>query len=64
MAIDLEIWWLRSLAFIIVIPFLGPNLVAIGKMVLVIDIPNVYFIRINYFSSLKILDFLCASLLL
>jgi len=33
MAFDLEIWWLRSLTFIIVIPFLGPHLVAIGKMV-------------------------------
>ncbi|UJR22717.1 hypothetical protein I4U23_025751 [Adineta vaga] len=32
MAIDLEIWWLRSLSFIIVVPFLGPHLVAIGKM--------------------------------
>ncbi|CAF4270745.1 unnamed protein product, partial [Adineta steineri] len=31
-AIDVELWWLRSLAFIIVIPFLGPHLVAIGKM--------------------------------
>lgn len=33
MAIDLEIWWLRSLSFIIVVPFLGPHLVAIAKMV-------------------------------
>ncbi|CAF2356522.1 unnamed protein product [Rotaria sp. Silwood2] len=32
MAIDLEIWWLRCLSFIIVIPFLGPHLVAIWKM--------------------------------
>ncbi|CAF3178228.1 unnamed protein product [Rotaria socialis] len=32
MAIDIEIWWLRSLSFIIVIPFLGPHLVAIAKM--------------------------------
>ncbi|CAF0834212.1 unnamed protein product [Adineta ricciae] len=32
MAFDLEIWWLRSLSFIIVVPFLGPHLVAIGKM--------------------------------
>ncbi|CAF4051819.1 unnamed protein product, partial [Rotaria sordida] len=32
MAIDLEIWWLRSLSFIIVIRFLGPHIVAIGKM--------------------------------
>ncbi|CAF1116563.1 unnamed protein product, partial [Adineta steineri] len=31
-AIDVELWWLRSLAFIIVIPSLGPHLVAIGKM--------------------------------
>lgn len=34
MAIDLEIWWLRCLSFIIVAPFLGPHLVAIAKMVL------------------------------
>lgn len=40
MAIDLEIWWLRSLSFIIVIPFLGPHLVAIQKMVGVIYISN------------------------
>ena len=33
MAIALEIFWLRSLAFIIILPFLGPHLVAIGKMV-------------------------------
>jgi hypothetical protein len=33
MAFDLEIWWLRSLSFIIVVPFLGPHLVSIGKMV-------------------------------
>lgn len=33
MAYDLEIWWLLSLQFIIVVPFLGPHLVAIGKMV-------------------------------
>ncbi|CAF1229932.1 unnamed protein product [Rotaria sordida] len=32
MAIDVEIWWLRCLSFIIVIPFLGPHLVAIGQM--------------------------------
>ncbi|CAF0816739.1 unnamed protein product [Adineta ricciae] len=32
MAIDLELWWLRSLSFIIVVPFLGPQLVAIWKM--------------------------------
>ncbi|CAF4924916.1 unnamed protein product, partial [Rotaria sp. Silwood1] len=32
MAIDVAIWWLRCLSFIIVIPFLGPHLVAIGKM--------------------------------
>jgi hypothetical protein len=36
MAIDLEIWWLCSLSFIIVIEYLGPNLVAIGKMVKII----------------------------
>ena len=34
MAIDIELWWLRFLTFIIVIPYLGPNLVAILKMVL------------------------------
>ena len=33
MAIDIEIWWLRSLSLIMVVPFLGPHLVAIGKMV-------------------------------
>jgi hypothetical protein len=33
MAFDLEIWWLRTLSFVIVIPALGPNIVAIGKMV-------------------------------
>ncbi|CAF3768827.1 unnamed protein product [Rotaria sordida] len=32
MAIDVAIWWLRCLSFIIVIPFLGPHLVVIGKM--------------------------------
>ncbi|CAF3973574.1 unnamed protein product, partial [Rotaria sordida] len=32
MAIDLEIWWLRSLSFIIVVRFLGSHIVAIGKM--------------------------------
>ncbi|CAF4840745.1 unnamed protein product [Rotaria socialis] len=32
MAIDLEIWWLRSLSFILVVRFLGPHIVAIGKM--------------------------------
>ncbi|CAF1177771.1 unnamed protein product [Rotaria sp. Silwood1] len=32
MAIDLEIWYLRSLSFIIVVQYLGPHLVAIGKM--------------------------------
>ncbi|CAF1153213.1 unnamed protein product [Rotaria sordida] len=32
MAIDIAIWWLRCLSFIIVIPFLGPHLVVIGKM--------------------------------
>ncbi|CAF0878333.1 unnamed protein product [Adineta steineri] len=31
-AVDVELWWLRSLAFIIVVPSLGPHLVAIGKM--------------------------------
>jgi hypothetical protein len=31
-AIDVEIWWLCSLSFIIVVEFLGPHLVAIGKM--------------------------------
>ncbi len=62
MAIDLEIWWLRSLSFIIVIPFLGPHLVAIGKMVLM----NIFILfQIKYFHfSLKILDFLCVLLLL
>jgi hypothetical protein len=34
MAIDIELWWLRSLSFIIVIEFLGPYLVAIVEMVL------------------------------
>jgi hypothetical protein len=34
MAIDIELWWLRLLSFIIVIPFLGPHLVAIVQMVL------------------------------
>lgn len=33
MAIDIELWWLCSLSFIIVIPELGPHLVAIVKMV-------------------------------
>ncbi len=33
MAIDLEIWWLRSLSLIIIVPILGPHLVAIGQMV-------------------------------
>ncbi|CAF4917950.1 unnamed protein product [Rotaria sp. Silwood1] len=33
MAIDLEIWWLRCMSFIIVIPYLGPHLVAIKKMI-------------------------------
>ncbi|CAF1361372.1 unnamed protein product [Rotaria sordida] len=32
MAFDLEIWYLRSLSFIIVIQFLGPPLVAAGRM--------------------------------
>ncbi|CAF4795683.1 unnamed protein product [Rotaria sp. Silwood2] len=32
MAYDIELWWLRCLSFIIVIPYLGPHLVAIGKM--------------------------------
>ncbi|CAF4341767.1 unnamed protein product, partial [Rotaria sp. Silwood2] len=32
MAYDIELWWLRSLSFVIVIPFLGPHLTAIGKM--------------------------------
>ncbi len=34
MAIDIELWWLRLLSFIIVIEFLGPHLVAIVHMVL------------------------------
>jgi hypothetical protein len=38
MAIALEIFWLRSLAFIIVIPLLGPHIVAIGKMVIILDL--------------------------
>jgi hypothetical protein len=33
MAISLEIFWLRSLSFVIVFKYIGPNLVAIGKMV-------------------------------
>jgi len=33
LAIDLEIWWLRSLWFIMVFPFIGPHLVSISKMV-------------------------------
>ncbi|CAF3143645.1 unnamed protein product [Rotaria sp. Silwood2] len=33
MAIDLELWWLRSLSFIILVPFLGSYLVSIGLMV-------------------------------
>ncbi|CAF4758130.1 unnamed protein product, partial [Rotaria sp. Silwood1] len=33
MAFDIEIWWLRCMTFIIVIPYLGPHLVAIGKMI-------------------------------
>ena len=33
MGYDLWIWWMRSLSFIIVNPFLGPHLVSIGKMV-------------------------------
>ncbi|CAF1688055.1 unnamed protein product, partial [Adineta ricciae] len=32
MAFDIELWWLRFLSFIIVVPFLGPQLVAIWKM--------------------------------
>ncbi|CAF5126487.1 unnamed protein product, partial [Rotaria magnacalcarata] len=32
MAIDVELWWLRSLSFIIILPFLGPQIVAITKM--------------------------------
>ncbi|CAF4129196.1 unnamed protein product, partial [Rotaria sordida] len=28
MAIDIEIWWLRSISFVVVIPYLGPHLVA------------------------------------
>ena len=35
MAFDLEIWYLRSLSFVIVVEFLGPQLVAIGKMVFI-----------------------------
>ena len=37
MAIALEIFWLRSLAFIIVSSNLGPSLVAIARMVIIID---------------------------
>ena len=33
MAIDVEIWWIRLLSFVMVVPFLGPHLIAIGKMV-------------------------------
>ncbi|CAF1206439.1 unnamed protein product, partial [Didymodactylos carnosus] len=32
LAYDLEIWFIRALGFINVVPFLGPHLVAIGKM--------------------------------
>ncbi|CAF3783975.1 unnamed protein product [Rotaria socialis] len=32
MAIDVELWWLRSLSFIIILPALGPHIVAITKM--------------------------------
>jgi hypothetical protein len=41
MAIDLEIWWLCSIAFIIVVEFLGPHLVAIGLMV------KIFFSNLN-----------------
>lgn len=34
MAYDIELWWLGLMSFIIVIPELGPHLVAIQKMVL------------------------------
>ncbi len=33
MGYDLWIWWMGSLSFIIVNPFLGPHLLSIGKMV-------------------------------
>jgi hypothetical protein len=33
MAIDIEIWYLRSLSFILIIPSVGPSIFAIGKMV-------------------------------
>ncbi|CAF4602097.1 unnamed protein product [Rotaria sp. Silwood1] len=33
MAYDIELWWLRCLSFIIVVPYLGPHLVAIWKMI-------------------------------
>ncbi|CAF3724742.1 unnamed protein product [Rotaria sordida] len=32
MAFDIEIWWLRCISFVVIIPYLGPHLVAIGKM--------------------------------
>ena len=33
MGYDIWFWWMQSLSFIIVNPFLGPHLVSIGKMV-------------------------------
>ncbi|CAF3846816.1 unnamed protein product, partial [Rotaria sp. Silwood1] len=33
MAYDIEIWWLRCISFIIVIPYFGQHLVAIWKMI-------------------------------
>jgi len=48
MGYDLWIWWMRSLSFIIVNPYLGPHLVSIGKMVKLKD--KKYLEDILYFS--------------
>jgi len=54
MGYDLWIWWMRSLSFLIISPFLGPHLVSIGKMVE--KERNVY--NFMSFSSWKISRFL------
>ena len=68
MAVDIEIWWLRSLSLMMIVPFLGPQLVAIGKMVRHIPIEmncrrnEIRFRSKIYYFSYVLLRSLCSAM--
>lgn len=47
MAISIEIFWFRSLAFLIVAEFLGPSLVAIGRMVRMVESACIEWVNVS-----------------